>query len=188
MYPLLICSLMTLAIVIERAFVFFRSGIKRKDLPSIPEVFGSGKADVVRSSLARNSAPVRILVREIFLRRNEPEEAIERDISLLGDRLLNSLKNRLHLLALIGKIAPMIGLLGTVTGMVRAFQTIASVDAVPDASLLAGGIWEALITTVFGLIVGIPALIAYHLYLGRLRHIAFQMKHTGEELISLIKR
>ena len=80
----------------------------------------------------------------------------------------------------------MLGLTGTVTGLTRAFQTVAALRQVSDPSLLAGGIWEALITTVAGLFIGIPTIIAYHLLDNRLKSIAFEMKSVCEELVARI--
>jgi biopolymer transport protein ExbB len=80
----------------------------------------------------------------------------------------------------------MLGLTGTVTGLTRAFRTVAALKQVTDPSLLASGIWEALITTIAGLFIGIPALIAYHLYENRLRALAFELKTSGEELVAVL--
>ena len=92
----------------------------------------------------------------------------------------------LHYLELIGKIAPMLGLSGTVLGLARTFQTVASVSRFADPSLLASGIWEALITTVAGLFIGIPALIFYHLYDNGVRSLAFEMRTNGEEMVAAL--
>ena len=80
----------------------------------------------------------------------------------------------------------MLGLTGTVTGLTRAFQTVAALRQVTDPSLLASGIWEALITTVVGLFIGIPSIVAYHLLDNRLKSLAFEMRSTGEELVARI--
>jgi biopolymer transport protein ExbB len=187
MYPLLLCSIAMLAIIVERGIVFSRTGIKKGFILTIMEYVRDGNIETAFTASGGKKGPVQSLVKDILERRNSPKDVLEHEISLRGDRILHKLRINLHLLSLIGRIAPMLGLLGTVMGMVKAFQKIASVSAVPDPSLLAGGIWEALITTVFGLVVGIPALVANHLYVSRVHRIAFQMKHTGEELLSLIK-
>jgi biopolymer transport protein ExbB len=112
---------------------------------------------------------------------------VENKISLTGDQELKRLSKNLHLLELTGKIAPMIGLLGTVIGMVEAFRELSSVKGLVDPSLLAGGIWEALITTVAGLFVGIPALVFFHLYTNKVKATATSMKHIGEEIMSMTR-
>ena len=80
----------------------------------------------------------------------------------------------------------MLGLLGTVTGMVKAFQMVAGSRSLVEPAMLANGIWEALLTTVAGLFIAIPALVFQHFYEERLKAIAFDMKHYGEEFISLL--
>ena len=88
-------------------------------------------------------------------------------------------------LAVIGNIAPLLGLLGTVTGMIRAFMKIQRLGGIVDASVLAGGIWEALITTAAGLSVAIPTLVAYHYFEGRIDNIASQIKDVASELLEI---
>ena len=86
-------------------------------------------------------------------------------------------------LGIIGHISPLLGLLGTVAGMIEAFITIEELGGRVDASVLAGGIWEALITTAFGLSVAIPAIVFYHYFEGRVDDIAAQMKDAASEIL-----
>jgi biopolymer transport protein ExbB len=79
----------------------------------------------------------------------------------------------------------MIGLLGTVMDMVEAFREVSLAQRAVDPSLLASGIWEALITMVTGLFVGIPALVFHHLFQNKLKSLAFDMKHYAEEILSM---
>jgi biopolymer transport protein ExbB len=102
----------------------------------------------------------------------------------VGSGELKRLSTRLHLLELIGRIAPMLGLSGTVLGLTRTFQTVASVRTFADPALLANGIWEALITTVTGLFVGIPALVFHHFFENRLNSFSFELKSTAESMIA----
>jgi len=117
--------------------------------------------------------------------RQYTRDVIDNEISLRGDQELGRLGRNLHLLELIGKIAPMLGLLGTVMGMVEAFREVSLAQRAVDPSLLASGIWEALITTVAGLFVGIPALVFHHLFENKLKALAFDMKHCAEEIVSM---
>lgn len=111
---------------------------------------------------------------------------LQKAISLQGAHELQLLNKHLHILELIGRIAPLIGLLGTVLGMVEAFKTLAAIRGAIEPALLAGGIWEALITTVAGLCVAIPALVFHHFFEDQVAAWAFQMKQTGTELIGLL--
>ncbi len=188
MYPLLFGSVLMIAVIIERAFHFIGTGENRKVVELVKRHIQSGEFDKAQEIVEREKGPVASLIYEAIVQRDSSQEVIENELSIRGDQILRSLSKNLHLLELIGKIAPMIGLLGTVLGMVEAFQKVAFMKNIVNPSLLASGIWEALITTVAGLFVGIPALIFYHLYTNRLKSTAFSMKHYGEEILSIIRR
>ncbi len=187
MYPLLLGSVLVIAVIIERGFSFIGTGVKRGLVETIKQHITRVDFEKAIEIAGREKGPVAVIIREAILKRNSPKDAIENELSIRGDQILQRLSKNLHLLELIGKIAPMIGLSGTVLGMVDAFKQVASVKNPVDPSLLANGIWEALITTVAGLFVGIPALIFHHLYANKLKSIAFSMKHYGEEIISIIR-
>ena len=91
------------------------------------------------------------------------------------------------ILATVAGVAPMFGFLGTVTGMIKAFMQIQSRGGNVDASVLAGGIWEALITTAAGLAVGIPALIAYNWIQGKVEHHVFEMQESSNEFLDMLQ-
>ncbi|MEP3247065.1 MAG: MotA/TolQ/ExbB proton channel family protein [Sneathiella sp.] len=100
------------------------------------------------------------------LRAKTPEELtlIDREVERQGAALYSDMNSGLKLLGLIAMVSPLLGLLGTVLGMINAFQAMESAGAAVDASLLSGGIWEALLTTAMGLVVAIPATL-FHSYL-----------------------
>jgi biopolymer transport protein ExbB len=81
----------------------------------------------------------------------------------------------------------MVGLSGTVLGLAGTFQTVAGLETMADPSMLAGGIWEALVTTVTGLFIAIPAIIFFHLYENRVKSISFEMKNHTETVVSVLK-
>ena len=186
MYPLLLGSVLMIAVVIERGYRFIRAGTKRRFMETVKEHVGGGRFSEAEELAASTPGPVAAVAHEALTMRRYTEDVIENAISLRGDRELSRLNRNLHLLDLIGKIAPMIGLLGTVLGMAGAFHQVASTTSV-NPTMLASGIWEALITTVAGLFVGIPALVFHHLYLNKVRAIAFSMKHFGEEIVSMTR-
>ena len=101
-------------------------------------------------------------------------------------RELYRLTRRLPLLRLIATLTPLIGLLGTVIGMVKAFQQVAISSGAVNPAMLAGGIWEALLTTVAGLSVAIPSLMFVHVLDQRVKRYAFEMDHYGTALIQLL--
>ena len=186
MYPLAACSLIALAIIIEKSVQFWRA---RCDRPRAEAVLAAAAArDWPRAqSLARDDdSPLGRLLASAIAGRQLPRADLENRLSRQGSLELKRLSHRLHLLELIGRIAPMLGLTGTVTGLTRAFQTVAALRQVSDPSLLASGIWEALITTVAGLFIGIPTIVAYHLLDNRLKSLAFEMKSVSEDLVARI--
>ena len=188
MYPLLVGSVLMVAVVIERGIRFFGTGTSKKMIETVKKHLVRGEFEKAAQIAEEGKGPVAEIIKKAVEHRNSPGEVIENELSIRGDEILRGFSRNLHLLELIGKISPMIGLLGTVLGMVEAFHKLAFVKNLVDPSLLASGIWEALITTVAGLFVGIPALVFHHLYMNKVKAIAFSMKHIGEEVVSLIRR
>jgi biopolymer transport protein ExbB len=186
MYPLAACSLIALAVVIEKSVEFWRARCDRSRADAVLEAAGSSDWQRAQSLAQGDDSPLGRLLASAIAGHGLPRADLENRLSRQGSRELKRLSRRLHLLELIGRIAPMLGLTGTVTGLTRAFQTVAALRQVSDPSLLASGIWEALITTVAGLFIGIPTIIAYHLLNNRLASLAFEMKSTGEELVARI--
>ena len=190
MFPLLLGSVLMLAIIIERSIILLGAGISQKKIIVIKKKLLNKEYEEALRPEKDFSDPVSLLIKEAVLLRSKKKDFIDNELSIKGDRLLGDLNKRLHFLSLIGQVAPMIGLLGTVLGMVDAFHDVASVietQGTVDPSILADGIWKALITTVAGLFVGIPALISFHLFKTRVKSIAFNMKHYLEEALSMLK-
>ncbi len=185
MYPLLLLSIVSLAVIIERGIVFLRAGGGKDAL--VTEAVETGSLARAAELAEKDSSPAAALFRLIFAGRELPKEELERKVSLSGSRILKGLSRNLHLLELIGKISPMLGLSGTILGLAQTFQKVASVGGAADPSTLADGIWAAMITTVTGLFIGIPAIIFFHLYKNRVNSIAFTMRNRAEELILLMK-
>ena len=114
-------------------------------------------------------------------KRAHPEK--EKIISRAGSRELRKLEKNLRGLGIIAHISPLLGLLGTVTGMIKCFMKIQELGGRVDAQVLAGGIWEALITTAAGLSIAIPAIIFYHYFEGKVDNFYHQMKDAAEEIL-----
>lgn len=187
MYPLLLGSILMLAVVIERSIILILAGIRSID-SSTKNLVNNRQIKQAEERLKARRGAVPKLIKLLLSKRGMPINDLEDQLSLEGDKILYRLSGKLHLLNLIGRIAPMVGLLGTVMGMVNVFKEVASVQGYANPSLLAHGIWEALITTAAGLIVGIPAIICYHLFNKWIEHIAFKMKHESEEILSILKK
>jgi len=184
MYPLLLCSVIALAVILERGIQFLRTGSSKSWIEGL-RIHIQKHAFVEASALIeKRGGPVATLLREIIEHRQLTRAELENLVSAAGSTELKRLSAHLHLLELIGRITPMLGLSGTVLGLTRTFQTVASVKTFVNLGLLANGIWEALVTTVTGLFIGIPALVFYHFFENRLNSISFEMKSTAEEIIA----
>lgn len=170
MIPILCCSLISLTIVLERLYVLLRARRGGHRLWTLVENLlqgGKWEEALTFCQSQRNAGPLdRVIARSIVRRNMSPEQRKE-ELLTLGAKEMKGLEKHLWFLSLIADIAPLLGLLGTVTGMVKAFMKIQEFGGKVDASILAGGIWEALITTVAGLSVAIPTMVAYH-YLERM--------------------
>lgn len=183
MYPLLICSILTAAYAIERSFHFLRAG-KSPDAPqTIHDLIEKNEFDKALQVAEISPGPVSAVLEQGLLHAGDKKELIEEEITLKGTKELKRLNKHLHLIELISRIAPLMGLLGTVLGMVNAFQQFAQSNGSVDPSMLAGGIWEALITTAAGLGVAIPSMIVHHMLEEKVESFAFLMKYYGTEAV-----
>jgi biopolymer transport protein ExbB len=186
MYPLAACSLIALAVIIEKSVEIWRARSDRSRTEAVLRAAAARDWTRAQSLAQGDDSPQGRLLASAIDGHGLPRADLENRLSRQGSLELKRLGRRLHLLELIGRIAPMLGLTGTVTGLTRAFQTVAALRQVSDPSLLASGIWEALITTVAGLFIGIPTIIAYHLLDNRLKSLAFDLKSAAEELVAVM--
>ena len=116
----------------------------------------------------------------------KPAVEVEQAVLDEGERIANVLRRYLRVLNGVSTVSPLLGLLGTVWGMIQAFNVIATSPAMGRAEMLAGGISVALITTAAGLLVAIPALIFYLYFVGRVDSLVMEIDHHGQELVNLI--
>lgn len=186
MWPILLCSIISITIILERFYYFYRARTKMPNVfARVKRLLQEGKAEEALKLCESTTGPiVHILALGIHVRKRSLEQK-EKIISRVGSKIIKRLDRNLRGLAIIGNITPLLGLLGTVTGMIRAFMKIQELGGRVDASVLAGGIWEALITTAAGLSVAIPTLVAYHYFEGRVDSITSQMKDVASELLEI---
>lgn len=184
MWPILLCSIVSITIVLERFHCFYCARTKIPNIYSrVKSFLKDGKPEEALRLCEKTTDPVaHILAVSIHIRHREQEEK-EKLISRAGSKIIRQLDKNLRGLAVIGNISTLLGLTGTVTGMIKAFMKIQELGGRVDASVLAGGIWEALITTAAGLFVAIPTLVAYHYFEGRVDNISAQMKDAAAELL-----
>jgi biopolymer transport protein ExbB len=184
MYPLLLCSVIALAVILDRGIQFLGAGSSQTWIDKFRIQIQGHNFAAAAELIQERRGSVATLLRELVAHPELPQAELESRVSAAGSTELKRLSIRLHLLELVGRIAPMLGLSGTVLGLTRTFQTVASVKTFANPSLLASGIWEALITTVTGLFIGIPALVFHHFFENRLKSLSFEMKSTAETMIA----
>jgi len=184
MWPLLLCSIIMVAVIIERTIVFLQA-VPGGSLPAeIREAFSSGKTAELEERLRTGKKRLLPFIEKCASLLSAGREQVIRDLSREGDRLLKKLGRFLHLLDLIARITPLMGLLGTVLGIVHVFYKLGGGKRMIDPSALASGIWEALITTVAGLAVALPALIAHHFFEKQIEDTAEKLNELSEDLFS----
>lgn len=188
MYPLLLCSVLTLTYGIERSWHYYRAGRNSAVYEQIHELIEKNQYDQGLELAMATPGPVAAVLERGLMVNGKHEGHIKESVALQGAAELERLNQHLHIIELIGRIAPLMGLLGTVLGMVEAFKMVAAASGVVEPGLLAGGIWEALITTVAGLSVAIPALVIHHFLEDRVRKFAYHMKHYSNEAVKHLKR
>lgn len=165
MIPIGICSLVALTIIVERLVSLRRSQvIPTNFMAGLSNAFGHARDKERAIEYCKShSNPLGNILGEGLKRAGEPVAVIEKQVQAAGEREVVRLKKYLRVLSVITSVSPLLGLLGTITGMITAFQTVAtSAEALGRTELLAKGIYEAMITTAAGLMVAIPTLIAYH--------------------------
>lgn len=187
MIPIAICSLVALTVLIERLLTLRRINVVPDDfLPNLRSAMGDGSGDrnEAMDYCRNNPSPIAAICATALRRQHEPIELLEKHIQEAGEREVTKLQRFLRPLSVIAAITPLMGLLGTIFGMIKAFQTVAtSGEALGKAELLATGIYEAMITTAAGLLVAIPTLIAYHWISAKIEALAIEMDRVTCEFV-----
>ncbi|MGY8770696.1 MAG: MotA/TolQ/ExbB proton channel family protein [Pirellulales bacterium] len=189
MYPIVLCSFLLLMFLFERA-ISLRSGrvIPRPFVKRFLEQVREGQVDEdeALALCEENRSPVSEVFAAAVKKWGRSSVEVEQAIIDAGERVANKLRRYLRLFNGISTISPLFGLLGTVLGMIRAFNAIATSDAMGKPELLANGIGQALLTTAAGLSVAIPALVAYLFFIGRVDRMIMEIDSLGQELVNSI--
>lgn len=182
MWPLLLCSILGVAITLERSIYFFRLRLNYPSfLHELKDKLRQGKIKEAAVFCRTKPHPVPHLAAE-YLKNLQHDTLRSEILKREGSLALEKVETRLRGLAAITHISPLLGLLGTVTGLVGAFHQIERMGGQVQPGDLASGIWEALITTVFGLVIAIPCMAAFHAFESAADRIARQMQFVISEL------
>ena len=194
MVPILILSILAIAVIIDRIRVF-RLTAKNPSrlLNGIIEQLENGHTDKAIELCREEKGPIAAVLvtgltrfdRLMRADKNmaEIEVGVNKSIADYSQHVIESLEKRLNLLTMIASVSPLLGMTGTVTGMISSFGSMSSGL---DASQVSTGISEALVTTAAGLIVAIPAVIAYNIFAKKVDHVVLEIEQTATQLIDYI--
>jgi biopolymer transport protein ExbB len=186
MVPILMCSVIALAITLERFYSLRDSKIHPQEFVSkIKKLLNERKISEAIAICSNTFSPISRIIETGILKSDSCRDEIKEAIEHAGKRESSHLHRYLAVLATIVGIAPLLGLLGTVTGMIKAFQVIA-MKGVGHPTALAGGISEALITTAAGLVVAIPTLVAHNYFFKKANGYILDMENTSMELLDIL--
>jgi len=188
MWPILLCSIIALTVIIDRYIILRRAKI---NIPAfMVRIRGLIKKKDISGAISycmEEKSPVANIIRKGLKKYRLGHERVKESIENAGRQEISKLEKGLSVLATIAGIAPLLGFLGTVTGMIQAFMLIEDLAGAANPSDLAGGIWEALTTTAFGLIVGIPALAFYNYFLSAVKKTVGEMETVANDVIDVIQ-
>lgn len=188
MVPIVLCSIIAVAIIIER-FVVLRRGrvLPAGVLERVRQWAAQRELDRQHIEQLRRSSALGQVLAAALVNRNRGREVIKDAVEDTGRHVVHELERFLNTLGTIAGITPLLGLLGTVIGMIKVFSAI-MIHGVGDPGQLAGGISEALITTAAGLTVAIPSFFFYRYFRGLVRSYVVEMEQQSIELLHAIEQ
>jgi biopolymer transport protein ExbB len=188
MIPILVLFLISIYVIVERWSALSRSHTDtQRFLGSIEGMLKSGRQTDAVAYCEDFDKPLARIIKAGIKRLGRPIRDIEDAIDNAGKKEIFFLEKKMNWLATIAGVAPLLGFTGTVTGMIEAFMDIQSLQGNVNPSALAGGIWEALITTAAGLIVGLIAFVFYNFLLGKINRSIFELENASADFIDLLQ-
>ena len=191
-YPIILCSIIAFGIILER--LYYLRKIKIDTVVFMNNIEASLKRNKIAEAVKiceDTPGPVARIIKAGLLKHDRPRQEIREAIEDAGHQEVPRLEKYIKILATIAQISPLLGLLGTVTGMAKAFQVIQTktiaLSPVNTADL-AGGVWQALLTTAAGLIVAIPAIVTYHYLVSKVQDFVLEMERSATELINMMSQ
>ena len=188
MLPIIICSVIAAAIILERLWTLQPSRVLPRNLTrQVWEWVSKNQLSHTHIDELNKGSPLGEILAAGLANRHREREVIKESIEDAGRQVVHDLERFLNSLGTIAAISPLLGLLGTVIGMVKVFAAITT-HGVGDPTVLAGGISEALITTAAGLTVAIPSLIGYRYLRGRVDALAVRMEQEAIRMVEALMR
>jgi biopolymer transport protein ExbB len=189
MIPIGLLSILAIFVIAERWRVLNNAQLdNEKFLGTVEDMLKEGSTRQAIRYCEEMDKPLSRILKQGIKRLGRPIHDIEDAIKNAGKREIHHLEKKMDWLATIAGVAPLLGFLGTVTGMIQAFMEIQSLQGNVNPSVLAGGIWEALITTAAGLAVGIFAFFFYNYLISRINRMVFDLEVSTTEFIELLQK
>jgi biopolymer transport protein ExbB len=183
MYPLALISILALAVLIEKILALRTNRVIQSEIVScIESIRSPGDIPLAIKICERYSTPFANIIQAGLVEAGKPTHAVRQAMEDVGRREVKRLERYMVILETAAGAGPLLGLLGTVTGMIEVFSVI-SVSGVGQTGQLSGGIAEALITTVFGLVIGVPALVAFNLLDARIEGLVLRIDEYSHALM-----
>jgi biopolymer transport protein ExbB len=188
MVPIILCSVVAVAIILERLWTLKPNRVVPRDLSrQVWDWVSSNQLNHQHIQDLRANSPLGQVLAAGLASRQQDRTIMKEAVEDTGRHVVHELERYLNTLGSIAAVSPLLGLLGTVTGMIRTFSALTTGGA-GDPAALAGGISEALITTAAGLMVAIPALIAYRYLRGRVDGLVVQMEKEAIAMVEALQR
>ena len=189
MVPILLGSIAALALVLERVVYFWKT---RLDTAAFSEGIFSlvekGSIKEATSICQTTRHPLAAVFRAGLERADEDPAELDRVMEREGTRQVALAETNLNYLVLVVGVEPLLGFLGTILGLIQAFRVWENFSETVTVSQLAGGIYQAMITTAAGLIIAIPYFVIYNIFLSRVNRLTHDINHYGDGLVSLLAR
>ena len=187
MLPILLCSVAAMAITVERFWTLNRERVAPENLVvRVWQWVNEGKLDEEHIKQLRQSSPLGRILAAALIKRHRTREIMKESLEDVGHHVVHELERYLNSLGTIASVTPLLGLLGTVIGMIKVFAVITT-QGVGDPGVLANGISEALITTAAGLTVAIPSVMFYRFFRGRVDELVVAMEQEALKLVEALQ-
>src|SRR6187402_1429654 len=187
MWLILFCSVLAGAVFLERVLYFHRVTVRVGEfMRGLSNLIQHRRFAEAQMECASLPTPVTRVIHAAILRHDSPRAELKEIVSEAGQLEVPRLERRLGIVATIGFVAPLIGLLGTIVGLIDAFVHISSQSGFASSTDIASGIYQSLLTTAAGLVVAIPCAVAYSYLSSRVNALMHDMERAGIEIVNLI--
>ena len=186
MWPLLLCSIIALAVALERAWFLYRARMNTREfMERINEALGKNQLAEANRLCEEYRGPLSSIFQTALRKHRRSREEIEKAVESSAGVEVAKMERNLVILATMGKMAPLLGFYGTVTGMIKAFESIAKAG-MGDPGVVAGGIAEALITTAAGLTIAIPTVTIQYFFVHRINRFVLDMEESSIKFLDAL--